>query len=86
MVTDGKYWTAAGISAGIDLDLHLTADEVGPAQAQTAVLAMEYAPEPPFPEAGDPATAPADIVGFLRTMFAEATPDTDHSTHRPPRY
>jgi transcriptional regulator GlxA family with amidase domain len=70
VVVDGKYWTAAGVSAGIDLALRLTAEVVGPEHAQTAHLALEYAPEPPFPEAGDPATAPPAVVERLRRALA----------------
>jgi transcriptional regulator GlxA family with amidase domain len=73
VVVDGRYWTAAGVSAGIDLALRLTAEHVGVAHAQAAHLALEYAPEPPYPEAGDPATAPPALVEQLRTALAPSS-------------
>ncbi|GAA3287376.1 DJ-1/PfpI family protein [Dactylosporangium vinaceum] len=65
VVVDGKYATAAGVSAGIDLALTLAARIAGPQVAQTIQLAIEYDPRPPF-TAGSPTTAPAGIVGHLR--------------------
>ncbi|MGI5242822.1 DJ-1/PfpI family protein [Dactylosporangium sp. CA-139066] len=65
VVVDGRYATAAGVSAGIDLALTLAARIAGPEVAQTIQLAIEYDPRPPF-AAGSPATAPPEVVGFLR--------------------
>lgn len=65
VVIDGKYATAAGVSAGIDLALTLAATIAGPELAQTLQLAIEYDPAPPF-SAGSPASAPAASVEFLR--------------------
>lgn len=64
-VVDGKYVTAAGVSAGIDLALWLAAQLAGETVAQTIQLGIEYDPRPPF-AAGSPDTAPADVVAFLR--------------------
>jgi transcriptional regulator GlxA family with amidase domain len=61
MVTDGKIWTAAGVSAGIDMALALVAEAAGESTAQTVQLAIEYAPRPPF-EAGSPRTAPPELA------------------------
>jgi transcriptional regulator GlxA family with amidase domain len=64
-VFDGKYATAAGVSAGIDMALAL-ADRIGGQEmAQRFQLAIEYDPQPPY-NAGSPATAPADLVAALR--------------------
>jgi transcriptional regulator GlxA family with amidase domain len=60
-VQDGKVVTAAGVSAGIDMALHLVGQEVGPEVAQAVQLGIEYDPQPPF-DAGSPAKAPAPIV------------------------
>jgi transcriptional regulator GlxA family with amidase domain len=60
-VEDGKIVTAAGVSAGIDMALHLVGLEAGPEVAQAVQLAIEYDPQPPF-DAGSPAKAPAPIV------------------------
>jgi transcriptional regulator GlxA family with amidase domain len=60
-VEDGKTITAAGVSAGIDMALHLVGQEAGPEVAQAVQLGIEYDPQPPF-DAGSPAKAPAPIV------------------------
>ncbi|HUN37719.1 MAG TPA: DJ-1/PfpI family protein [Trebonia sp.] len=64
-VFDGKYVTAAGVSAGIDMALALVARIAGDEAAQDAQLSIEYDPHPPF-NAGSPATAPADLVAAQR--------------------
>lgn len=43
-VRDGHIWTAAGVSAGIDLVLALIADQAGEAVAGKVQLAAEYYP------------------------------------------
>ncbi|HEY0317528.1 MAG TPA: DJ-1/PfpI family protein [Solirubrobacterales bacterium] len=60
-VEDGKTITAAGVSAGIDMALHLVGREAGPEVAQAVQLAIEYDPQPPF-DAGSPSKAPTPIV------------------------
>jgi transcriptional regulator GlxA family with amidase domain len=73
-VEDGKVLTAAGVSAGIDMALHLVGQEAGPEVAQAVQLALEYDPQPPF-DAGSPAKAPAAIVEAI-TAFSEADGST----------
>lgn len=68
-VRDGKYWTSAGVSAGIDATLALIAELYGPAAAMTAQLAIEYDPRPPF-NAGSVRTAPKEIVASLGGVIA----------------
>jgi transcriptional regulator GlxA family with amidase domain len=63
-VEDGKLLTAAGVSAGIDMALHLVGREAGPEVAQAVQLGIEYDPDPPF-DAGSPEKAPAAIVEML---------------------
>jgi transcriptional regulator GlxA family with amidase domain len=72
-VFDGKYATAAGVSAGIDMALALTERIGGAEMAQRFQLGIEYDPQPPH-NAGSPATAPAGIVAALRarSRFAPA--------------
>ena len=65
VVIDGKYATAAGVSAGIDLALTLAARIAGPELAELVQLAIEYDPQPPA-RAGSPATAPPAAVAFLQ--------------------
>ena len=64
-VFDGKYVTAAGVSAGIDMALALAARIAGDDVAMAIQLGIEYDPQPPF-NAGSPATVPAEIVAAQR--------------------
>ncbi len=72
-VEDGKVITAAGVSAGIDMALHLVSRELGPEVAQSVQLGIEYDPQPPF-DAGSPQKAPAAIVEAV-TAVAGPTDD-----------
>ncbi|MFT3927173.1 MAG: DJ-1/PfpI family protein [Myxococcales bacterium] len=54
---DGKYATAAGVSAGIDLALSLVMELAGVEVAEAIQLAIEYDPMPPL-HAGNPTQAP----------------------------
>ncbi|MEU2601315.1 DJ-1/PfpI family protein [Streptomyces hirsutus] len=65
VVTDGKFITAAGVSAGIDMGLTLVGRIAGDEHAQTVQLATEYDPRPPY-DAGSPRKAPAALVDKLR--------------------
>ncbi|WP_045878664.1 DJ-1/PfpI family protein [Pseudofrankia sp. DC12] len=65
VVVDGKYMTAAGVSAGIDMALTLAARLAGDTVAQALQLGVEYDPHPPF-DAGSPRTAPPEVVAALR--------------------
>ncbi|MFJ3659504.1 DJ-1/PfpI family protein [Streptomyces sp. NPDC090119] len=65
VVTDGKYMTAAGVSAGIDMGLTLLGRIAGDEYAQAIQLAHEYDPRPPY-DAGSPDKAPAHLVDALR--------------------
>ena len=48
VVIEGKVITAAGVSAGIDMALHLAAMEAGEDEARALQLVIEYDPDPPF--------------------------------------
>ena len=69
-VEDGKTITAAGVSAGIDMALHLVGREAGPEVAQAVQLGIEYDPQPPF-DAGSPAKAPAPIVEAVTAIAGQ---------------
>jgi transcriptional regulator GlxA family with amidase domain len=63
-VFDGKYVTAAGVSAGIDMALALAGRIAGDAEGERIQLAIEYDPRPPY-RSGSPATARPEIVALL---------------------
>ncbi|MFD7642105.1 DJ-1/PfpI family protein [Kitasatospora sp. NPDC059795] len=68
VVFDGKYATAAGVSSGIDLGLHLVGRICDPETAQGIQLLTEYDPQPPY-TAGSPKTAPPAVVEAVRAGF-----------------
>lgn len=71
-VEDGKTITAAGVTAGIDMALHLVGREVGPQMAEAVQLGIEYDPDPPF-DAGSPEKAPAEVVEMVTSVSRAAT-------------
>jgi transcriptional regulator GlxA family with amidase domain len=66
-VEDGKLLTAAGVTAGIDMALHLVSIEAGPEVAQAVQLGIEYDPDPPF-DCGSPAKAAPEIVELVSAV------------------
>lgn len=73
IVADGKYLTGAGVSAGIDLALSLTATIAGDDVARAVQLGIEYDPQPPF-DSGSPAKAGPELVELVAAVsdIAEA--------------
>jgi putative intracellular protease/amidase len=67
VVVDGKIVTAAGVSAGIDMALHLTALEYGEDLAKGIQLGIEYDPAPPF-DSGSPEKADPQLVELVRSV------------------
>ncbi|MFJ6631910.1 DJ-1/PfpI family protein [Streptomyces sp. NPDC091376] len=72
VVFDGKYVTAAGVSSGIDMALHLLGRIAGDDVARTVQLMTEYDPQPPY-DAGSPEKAPEQVVAFSRTLADEVS-------------
>jgi transcriptional regulator GlxA family with amidase domain len=68
IVEHGKIVTAAGVSSGIDMALHLVTKINGPEVAQAVQLGIEYDPQPPH-DAGAPEKAPPEIVDLVRATF-----------------
>lgn len=68
MVRDGKYATAAGVSAGIDLALSLAVELCGPEVAASIQLSIEYDPAPPL-DAGSPEKAPKSVRDALYARY-----------------
>jgi transcriptional regulator GlxA family with amidase domain len=71
VVQDGKVFTAAGVSSGIDMALTLVGEMAGPEVAQAIQLGIEYDPAPPF-DSGSPEKADPAIVEFIRNLEGEA--------------
>jgi transcriptional regulator GlxA family with amidase domain len=65
-VIDGKYATAAGVSAGIDLALHLAGRLAGDTVAKAVQLAIEYDPQPPY-DSGRLAGADQEVIDAIRS-------------------
>jgi len=70
VVQQGKIWTAAGVSAGIDLALTLVAEIWGPEVSQAIQLGIEYDPQPPY-DSGAPSKAHPDILALVQAISAE---------------
>lgn len=70
VVFDRNRVTAAGISAGLDFALALSARLRDPNYARTSQLVAEYAPQPPF-TAGTPHTAGSGITGAATTILKD---------------
>ncbi len=68
IVEHGKIITAAGVSSGIDMALHLVKAINGEEVAQAVQLGIEYDPEPPV-DAGSPEKAPPEIVELVTAVF-----------------
>ncbi|HEY2247342.1 MAG TPA: hypothetical protein VGJ01_14375 [Pseudolabrys sp.] len=60
IVRSGKIWTAAGVSAGLDLSLALVGEIAGQETAEIAQLMIEYEPHPPF-DSGHPSKASEQV-------------------------
>lgn len=69
IVRSGKIWTAAGVSAGIDLALALYGEICGQDAAEVAQLMIEYDPQPPY-DAGHMSKARPEIA---KRALAEVT-------------
>jgi transcriptional regulator GlxA family with amidase domain len=67
VVQDGKVITAAGVSSGIDMALHLAARLAGDEAAKAIQLGIEYDPDPPF-DTGSPDKAPEHLVDAIRKL------------------
>jgi transcriptional regulator GlxA family with amidase domain len=61
IVEQGTVITAAGVSAGIDMALHLAGRIAGTEVAESIQLTMEYDPQPPF-DAGSREKASAAVI------------------------
>lgn len=67
-VQDGKYWTSAGVSAGIDMSLAIINDLLGKQFTESAMLDMEYSPKPPI-KGGTPKTTDPIVAELMKEMY-----------------
>lgn len=67
-VKSGKYWTSAGITAGMDMSLALINEIMGEKYTKTAMLDLEYDPQPPF-DSGSEQKADKKTVEAMRKMY-----------------
>ena len=69
-VEQGKYITAAGVSAGIDMALHLCDKIVGETKTKAIQLFIEYDPEPIY-DSGNYAKAEKNIIENAELILLE---------------
>ena len=67
----GKYWTSAGVSAGIDMSLALLNEIAGEKYTKVTMLDMEYDPQPPF-KGGSENNSNKDLVESMRTLYDQS--------------
>ena len=64
----GKYWTAAGVTAGMNMSLAMVNEIWGKKYTQGVMLDMEYDPAPPI-AGGSPAKTDPAVLEMMRTMY-----------------
>ena len=67
-VRDGKYWTSAGVTAGMDMSLAIIKEIMGAKYTKLSMLDLEYAPMPPF-QAGSEYNTDRALVEMMRSMY-----------------
>jgi hypothetical protein len=70
--------TAAGVAAGIDMALALTAEIAGEEVAKAIQLGIEYDPNPPF-DSGSPEKATPELVELIRRFEGVEASDSEPS-------
>jgi transcriptional regulator GlxA family with amidase domain len=67
-VKDGKYWTSAGVTAGIDMSLAIINELMGESFTQAVMLNLEYDPHPPIKGGAVKNTAPI-VKEMMEEMY-----------------
>lgn len=67
-VRDGKYWTSAGVTAGIDMSLAIIDDLMGKKYTEGVMLDLEYNPKPPY-NAGTPENSEKIVADMMKEMY-----------------
>ena len=65
---DGKYWTSAGVTAGIDMSLAMLVELTGKDYAQAVMLDMEYDPKAPI-EGGNVENTDPAVLKWMFDMY-----------------
>ncbi len=68
---DGKYWTSAGVTAGMDMSLAVVDDNWGDKFTQGVMLDMEYDPAPPI-TGGTPEKTSWLVEWMMNSMYDAA--------------
>jgi len=66
-VRDGKYWTAAGVSAGIDMGLAMILCTKGKTYTEFAALNLQYDPQSPVN--GAPERADPELIKMMTELY-----------------
>lgn len=67
-VRDGKYWTSAGVSAGIDMALGIMNELMGEKYTKGVMLDLEYDPQPLYPDGNASKTEPI-VKDMMMQMY-----------------
>ncbi|BDS10932.1 DJ-1/PfpI family protein [Aureispira anguillae] len=78
IIQDGKIITAAGVSAGIDMAIHLVNQLEGRQSAEAIQLAIEYDPSPLF-NSGNFSTAKPEVINLSKQKMELALAQSDLS-------
>ena len=67
-IKDGKYWTSAGVTAGIDMSLAIIDELMGKKYTEGVMLDLEYNPKPPY-YAGTPENSEKIVADMMKEMY-----------------
>ncbi|MFN7115994.1 MAG: DJ-1/PfpI family protein [Saprospiraceae bacterium] len=67
-VRDGKYWTSAGVTAGLDMALAIIDELMGEKYTKGVMLDLEYDPNPPY-KAGSVKNTETIVIDMMREMY-----------------
>ncbi|MFN8355185.1 MAG: DJ-1/PfpI family protein [Spirosomataceae bacterium] len=67
-VRDGKYWTSAGVTAGMDMALGIMNELMGEKYTKGVMLDLEYDPKPPY-NAGSVSKTDKIVADMMLEMY-----------------
>ncbi|NOT73469.1 MAG: YHS domain-containing protein [Cyclobacteriaceae bacterium] len=83
-VRDGKYWSSAGVTAGMDMSVALVANIMGEPYARAALLDLEYDPQSPI-EGGSEFNTDKETVDMMRKMYSTGMEEVKLSLTKRPK-